>query len=218
MRAADSTTSNPLPPFMHLVGAACSLRLPRRLLHHHVELFCSQGLERVRIYGRAATRDDSILVQFNSFMKPDGQLERHTVFFPVLGKHRIAVYGTAIEVVQIVHRRIHVEHISTDHAPVTEISLLFYIVANWRSLLQGQRRLVSVIRLPQLRVHTCELARGDAYFKNGESRIDIALRAQNETERGTLVATDLPAVLTFDAETKHPVSLKVAPLMPEAMP
>ena len=142
-------------------------------------------------------------------MKPDGQLERHTVFFPVFGKHRIVVHGNGIiEVVQIVRGRIHVESRSADHAPITESSLLFYIVANWHSLLQGQRLLVSLIRLPHLRLQTCELVRGDAYSNNGENRIDFVLRAQKETKQGALVATGLPAVLTFDVQTKHPVSFE----------
>lgn len=209
MQPVDRQTSNSLPPVLHLIGAACSLRLPRRPLQHRVELFCLQSAEQVRVYGRATTRDHSMLVQFDSCMKLDGQLERHTVFFPVFGKHRVVVHENGIiEVVQMVQGGIHVETRSTDYAPVTESSLLFYIVANWHSLLQGERMLVSLIRLPHLRVQTCELVRGDAYSNNGENRIDIVLRAQKATKQKAPVATGLPAVLTFDVQTKHPVSFE----------
>jgi hypothetical protein len=115
MQPVDPTTSNSSPPALHLIGAACLLRLSRGPLQHRVELFCLQSVERARVYGRATTRDHSMLLQFNSCMKPDGQLERHTVFFPVLGKHRVVVQGNGlIEVVQIAHGRIHVENRSTD--------------------------------------------------------------------------------------------------------
>jgi hypothetical protein len=209
MQPIDPTTSNALPPDLHFIGDACSLRHPHRPLQHRVELLCLKSMERVRVYGKATTRDHSMLVQFNSCMKPDGQLERHTVFFSLFGKHRVVVHGNGIiEVVQIFQGRIHAESRRTDHVPITESSLLFYIVANWHSLLRGQRLLVSLIRLPHLRLQTCELVRGDAYSNNGENRIDILLRGQKETKQGTLVATGLPAVLTFDVQTKHPVSFE----------
>lgn len=198
--AEPDASANAAQRLLHVTGIAHSLRQPRTMPLHRIELLWLQRADEVRLHGSVLGREQQTLVHFDTHLNTAGRLERHTVFLPAQRwQNTISYHAGDIELVQTVQGRSQGQIYRCEQDPVTESTLPCYIQANWSRLMQGYRCVLSLIRLPNFSMQPCEIFKGDDYWIYDEHRVDFVLRFLESPSQHTC----LPVVLTFAVASKH---------------